>query len=70
MNEENMHVIEDMEPDFPSQTDEEVEQWEREREEREAAKIAPFWAVAQAMRDRDDLLSDILLEMTLNELEG
>lgn len=51
-------------------TDEEIAEWERERAEREAAKIAPFKAIAEANRDRDDLLADVLEELTVLEIGG
>ena len=56
----------DWEPEPP--TPEQEEEWERERKEREAALIRPYQEIAQAMKDRDELLADILFEMTLNEI--
>ena len=44
------------------------EEWERKRHEEEEAKIAPYRAIAQAMRDRDDLIAELLLEVTLLEM--
>ena len=69
MDEENIIITE---PDYPEPcpTPEQEAEWERERREREEAKIAPFLAMAQAMKDRDDLLADLLMEVTNIELEG
>ena len=58
----------DYEPDKP--TPEQEEEWKRERLAREAAKIAPYLEIAQAMKDRDDLLADLMMEITEIELEG
>ena len=57
-------------------TPEEIEEWERERAEREAAKIAPFRAAAAERHratdinaEHDDLLAELLFEITVNEIE-
>lgn len=51
-------------------TPEEEAEYERKRQEEWDALIRPYKELAQAMHDRDELLADILFEMTLNELEG
>ena len=56
------------EPEPP--TPEQEEEWERERKEREAALIRPYQEIRQAMNDRDELIADILFEMTMNEIGG
>ena len=55
------------EPEPP--TPEQEEEWDRERKEREAALIKPYEEIAQAMKDRDELIADILFEITMNEME-
>lgn len=58
-------------------SEEEIAEWEREREEREAAKLAPAQRAAQQRREsaaiiaeHDDMLADMLFEMTMNDLGG
>lgn len=45
------------------------EEWERKRREEEEAKLTPYRAIAQAMRDRDELIAELLFEITMLELE-
>lgn len=53
-----------------------TEEWERKRKEEEEAKIAPYKAVsdqrkesAEIIAEHDELLADMLFEMTMNEIE-
>lgn len=53
-----------------------TEEWERKRKEEEEAKIAPYKAAsdqrkenAEIIAEHDELLADILFEMTMNEIE-
>lgn len=53
-----------------------TEEWERKRKEEEAAKIAPYKAAsdqrkenAEIIAEHDELLADMLFEMTMNEIE-
>jgi hypothetical protein len=60
----------------PGPTPEDIERWERERAEREAAEIAPAQRVKEqrnqntdVIAEHDNLLADILFEITVNEIE-
>lgn len=64
------------EPMPPGPTPEDIERWERERAEREAAEIAPAQRVKEQrdqhtdiIAEHDDLLADILFEITVNEID-
>lgn len=53
-----------------------TEEWERKRKEEEEAKIAPYKAAsdqrkesAEIVAEHDELLADMLFEMTMNEIE-
>ena len=53
-----------------------TEEWERKRKEEEEAKIAPYKAAsdqrkesAEIIAEHDELLADMLFEMTMNEIE-
>ena len=53
-----------------------TEEWERKRKEEEEAKIAPYKAAsdqrkesAEIIAEHDELLADMLFEMTMNEKE-
>lgn len=66
---ENLNFIE------PGLTDEEIKALEEERKAAEEAKIAPYREAAQKrntsaeiIAEHDDLLADILFEITMNDL--
>lgn len=51
--------------------------WDEERRKEEAARLAPYEAAArqrkesaQIVAEHDNMLSDILFEMTMNEFNG
>lgn len=53
-----------------------TEEWERKRKEEEEAKIAPYKAASdqrkestEIIAEHDELLADMLFEMTMNEIE-
>ena len=53
-----------------------TEEWEKKRKEEEEAKIAPYKAAsdqrkesAEIIAEHDELLADMLFEMTMNEIE-
>ena len=53
-----------------------TEEWERKWKEEEEAKIAPYKAAsdqrkesAEIIAEHDELLADMLFEMTMNEIE-
>lgn len=53
-----------------------TEEWERKRKEEEEAKIVPYKAAsdqrkesAEIIAEHDELLADMLFEMTMNEIE-
>lgn len=53
-----------------------TEEWERKRKEEEEAKIAPYKAAsdqrkesAEIIAEHDELLADMLFEMTMNEIK-
>ena len=53
-----------------------TEEWERKRKEEEEAKIAPYKPAsdqrkesAEIIAEHDELLADMLFEMTMNEIE-
>lgn len=56
-------------------TDEDIERWERERQEREAALIAPFKAAgeqrkqtAEIAAEHDEIISDLLYNSIMSDL--
>ena len=58
-------------------TPEEIEEWERERAEREAARLKPYKDAAKERKqatatiaEHDDLLAEMLFEITVHEIEG
>ena len=62
--------------DFPQPTDEDLRRWEREREERWEAYLAPFKAAAAQRKEsarlsaeHDNDLAEILFEITMMQLE-
>ena len=56
-----------MEPeDWP--TDEQWEEWERERKAAHEAEMAPYRAVHEQQNDQDDLLAEALFEIDLLKL--
>ena len=53
-----------------------TEEWERKRKEEEEAKISPYKVAsdqrkesAEIIAEHDELLADMLFEMTMNEIE-
>ena len=69
MNEEEM--MEMPGPDF------DPDEWERKRREEEEAKLAPYKAAAaqrkesaEIVAEHDELIADMLYEMTVNEILG
>lgn len=72
-NEQN--VTQETMPETPAMTDEEMAALEEARAAAEAAKLAPFKQAAQqrqhsadVIAEHDDLLADMLYEMTMNEI--
>ena len=61
-------AAQEAEPDFPEPTPEEEEEWERERRAAREAMLAPYRAIKETMADHDDLLADMLYEMTMIEI--
>lgn len=62
--------------DFPQPTDEDLRRWEREREERREAYLAPFRAAtaqrkesARLTAEHDNDLAELLFEITMMKLE-
>lgn len=51
-------------------TDEQKQAWEDDRKREHDADMEPYRAFAQANADRDELLAELLFEITLMELEG
>lgn len=67
-------MVTGMEPEFPTPTEEEIAKWEEERKAAREAELAPYKAAAQQRREsaeiiaeHDDLLADMLFELTMNE---
>lgn len=67
-------IVTSMEPEFPTPTEEEIAKWEEEREAAREAELAPYRAAARQRREsaeiiaeHDDLLADMLFELTMNE---
>lgn len=61
---------------FPDDPDYDPEEWERKRKEEEEAKLAPYKEAAKMRREsaeiiteHDELIADILFEMTMNEFD-
>lgn len=62
--------------EIPDPPDYDPEEWERKRKEEEEARLAPYRKAA-AMRkesaeiiaEHDELLADMLFEITMNEME-
>lgn len=54
----------------PGPTPEEEEEWERERLARWEAKLKPFRDMAEAVKEHDDLMAEVLYEVTLIEIGG
>ena len=55
---------------IPEPTDEEIAEWEAERRRQEEKRLAPYRAFAQAEKDQDDLLAELLFKDTLRDLEA
>ena len=58
-------------------TPEEIAEWERERREREEAELAPYREAARQRKEtaeiaaeHDELISELLFESTMRDLEG
>ena len=71
-----MNDNEYMSPEMPGMTEEELAALEKEREAAREAELAPYKAAAQQRKDsaaiiaeHDDLLADMLFELTMNEME-
>ena len=69
-------IVTGMEPETPSPTEEEIAAWEAERRKAHEAELAPYREAAQQRREsaaiiaeHDEMLADMLFEMTMNELE-
>ena len=65
-----------MTTEFPDNPDYDPEEWERKRKEEEEARLAPYKAAAAQRQEsaviiaeHDELLADMLFEMTMNEME-
>ena len=67
MNDEKILTEEPADEEY-TPTPEDIERWERERREREEAKIQPYRDIAAAMRDRDELIAGMLEELILMEM--
>lgn len=66
-----------MMPVEPTMTDEEIAALEAEREAEHEAQLAPFRKAAEQRKqntaiiaEHDDMLADMLFEITMNDLEG
>ena len=65
-----------MTTEFPDNPDYDPEEWKRKRKEEEEARLAPYKAAAaqrqesaEIIAEHDELLADMLFEMTMNEME-
>lgn len=53
--------------DMPGPPDD-PEEWERKRREEQEAKLAPYKATREQINEHDELMADMLYEVTLLEL--
>ena len=65
-----------MTTEFTDSPDYDPDEWERKRKEAEEARLAPYKAAAaqrqesaEIIAEHDELLADMLFEMTINEME-
>lgn len=52
----------------PGPTPEQEEEWERERKAAWEAKLKPYRELAEAVKEHDELMADVLYEVTLLEI--
>ena len=57
-------------PPMEQPTEEELAEVERQQRQQREAEMAPYVGFADANADRDELLSELLFEMTMMKLEG
>ncbi|GEM_PF-3170539 len=76
MDENEVMTTEELAEDMPPAPDYDPEEWERKRKEEWEAKLAPYKAAsdqrkgsAEIIAEHDELLADMLFEMTMNEME-
>lgn len=76
MDENEVMTTEELAEDMPPAPDYDPDEWGRKRKEEEEAKIAPYKAAsnqrkesAEVIAEHDELLADMLYEMTMNETE-
>lgn len=74
--EDEVMTTEELAEDMPPAPDYDPEEWERKRKEEWEAKLAPYKAAsgqrkesAGTIAEHDELLADMLFEMTMNEIE-
>ncbi len=72
---ENEIMTEELTEEIPDLPDDDPDEWERKRREEEEARLAPYRAAAEKrnesaaiIAEHDELLADMLFEMTMNEL--
>lgn len=75
MDENEVMTTEELTEEMPDVPDYDPEEWERKRKEEEEAKVAPYQEAAAQRREsaaiiaeHDELLADMLFEMTMNEM--
>lgn len=73
---ENEVMTEELTEEIPDAPDYDPDEWERKRKEEEEAKLAPYKAAAakrnesaEIIAEHDELLADMLFEITMNEME-
>ena len=76
MDENEVMTTEELAEDMPPAPDYDPEEWERKRKEEWEAKLAPYKTAsgqrkesAEIIAEHDELLADMLFEMTMNEIE-
>ena len=76
MDENEVMTTEELAEDMPPTPDYDPEEWERKRKEEWEAKLAPYKVAsgqrkesAEIIAEHDELLADMLFEMTMNEIE-
>lgn len=74
MDENEVMTTEELTEDMPPAPDFDPDEWDRKRKEEEEAKLAPYKTAAAQRQEsadiiveHDELLADILFEMTMNE---
>ena len=74
MDENEVMTTEELTDDMPPAPPFDPDEWDRKRKEEQEAKLAPYKAAAEQRREsaeiiaeHDELLADMLFEMTMNE---